>query len=457
MAGSTGVVKSSVLMLIANIVAFAGGAVYWFLLARVVGLKALGLGTGIVSAVGIASTLLGGGFGLALARLVAERGKEAPCAALASLALSAAAATLSSLLSAMLGEPGAAWWGFSLGFIATLSALSVQLLVGLGRFGLLAVAHAAGNAAKVAVGLALGLAGYGVAAVLSGYLLHQLAVALAAFAAAGTACGLGSAYSLLRRVAALGASNTVYVAGNQLVQSLGVYVYAVVTGDHASTGLLYIGAMLAVVAAMPAGSLAAAALHHSVREGRELAISSAPLGLLASSAAAAALAALTPLALALIGAGTGGGSVTAIRVLAVSGPLLGLLNIVVSELNRRSDSRGIGLVAASRLLLLLVLFPPLAARFGLLGAAVAFLASSAAAVLAAGTVDRRVPALAARALAASLPGLLSPNGVLAAVLSAPVVVAASMLLGHLLLYPVPDGLRLVVASVLRPRGRGGED
>jgi O-antigen/teichoic acid export membrane protein len=446
--GSGSVARSSLLMFTANFAAFAGGALYWFILARVVGLHGLGVGSGVVSAAGVVASVLGAGFGLAFARWVAENPGDAPCCAVAGLVVAAAAGLLAGLLGLGLGGVFSASWALALGTVMVASGVAVQILVGLGGFRRLAVAQALGGVAKLSLGLALGLAGYGAVAVLAGYLAHPLVLLAAGLLYAGLSCSPRRAAGLIVGLAGLAGSNMLFAAGNQLVQSLGVYIYAVASGDTESTGVLYIGVMLAVVAAMPVGSLASAALHHGVREGREMAISLAPLGLLASTLTASGMAGAAGLLPALLGARLPAAALTAVRLLVVGGPLLGLLNAALSELNRRSDAKALARVSGARLAAAAILFPVLSRAWGLLGAAAAFLASQLAGAAAAALEDRRLGLLAAFSLLAASPGLLAPLGHW--LLGAAAASLASAALGHLLLYPVPEAVRVVAAAI-----RGG--
>ena len=445
--GESSLLRSGVEMFAANFTAFLGGALFWLVMARVVGLHGLGVGSSVVSAAGIVAAVLGGGFGLAFARHVAEYPGDASCAAAAGLLLGVLAAVLASVLGLFLGGTGDAAWALVLGFIGVASAVSIQVLVGLGGFSQILRAQAVGNLAKLVAGTFLGLMGFGAAAVLAGYLVHPLLLLSVAALYAGLRCSLGRAAGLVRSLLALGLSNSLFTAGNQLVQSLTVYLYAVSTRDTVATGILYLALMVAIVVAMPMGSLAAAALHHGVREGREVAVSAAPPGLMLAAVAAAAAAGGVRAVALLLGVPLDA-PLDAVRVIIVVGPLLGLLASVLSELNRREDAAWVARVSGTRLVAAAVLLPLLSRLYGLWGAAAALLAATLAAVAVASLVERRVARLAAATLASTLPGLVVPasNWLLGAALAT----VASVVIAHYTLYPLPSVVRLL-ASTVKPR------
>lgn len=427
--------RGGLLLTLANLVNAAGGAVFWFLLARLAGLGSVGTASSIASAAMMPAAVLGAGFGLAAARRIAAEGPRAACSLLAfSLLLAALAAAPSAALAAFLnaggrGEAVAA----VLGFLMTAGGVGLQLLLGMEMFGVILAASLAGNTAKIAVGVAGALAGLGETAALLGLITAPAVNLAASVAAVLRRSGLRGCMSPLREargLLGLGVSNTLYTSSSQLPVALGVYLYAALGGEPVDTGALYLGMMAAQVIAMPASSLAAATLPSSVQEGRATAPATLRLGLAVATPLAAALAASPQLFYSMLGKNLAGPeNATTLQVLVYTAPLLAALSTALIELNRRAAARPIAIVSITRLMLAAALLPPLAAAHGAPGAAAAFAAATLAALAVAATLIPTVLINALRAVAALLPPAQLLHG------SPLAAAAASALLAHILLYP----------------------
>ena len=445
-------IRGGLLLTIANFSTAVAGALFWFLLARLTGIGSIGAASSIVSAAMIPAAVLGAGYGLAAARHVAARGPNQACGLLAfSLLLAAAAAASSAALAVFLEAGGYEEAAAALlGFLTTASGVGMQLLLGMKMFRVILAASIAANTAKLLVGVAAALAGFGEAAVLMGFAAFPAVGLAASTITIAARSGLGgcsiSSLGEVRRLLGLGASNTLYASSSQLPVALGIYLYAALGGEPIDTGALYLAMMAAQVIAMPASSLAAATLPSSIQHGRAMALDTLRVGLAVAVPVAAVLAVSPQLFYSVFAPGLiSRDNLLVLQLLAYTAPLLASLNTALIEFNRRATARTIAIVSAARLALTATLLPPLAATHGAPGAAAAFTAATAASLALAAALTPTVLLDALRAEAALLPSQLLQG-------SSHAAIAASILLSHTLLYPYTK-LATLLYTILHHKAR----
>ena len=362
-------------LFLASLAVSLAGFVFWLVIAGVAGVSSVGVASVVVSSAAIASTLVSSGLGLAVSREVAVWGAPAVAAALALAAiLGVPAALLAVILASGVGYASYRLLAALLALVAPLSIAAGMSLVGLERFRGYFLAALAGASAKLATGIPLALAGYGAVAALAGYTAYPIAALLASLALLAPSLP-GSLRGWAARIpglASLAASNYPFMLSNQLLSTLGVYVFAYIVRAPAPTGALYIALMIGLVLASIPGSLLGAALPIGARRGSDPYAETLRLGLAVASPLVALTAASPAWLLGLVNPGLRQGS-EALRLAALSVAPASAVTAAIVRLNK--DARRIPLAAlgAGRLALLLALLPPLARAHGATGAAAAYL------------------------------------------------------------------------------------
>jgi O-antigen/teichoic acid export membrane protein len=384
--------RGGFLILAGGLLASLLGLVYWLIMPRLAGLEAVGKASAVVSAAGVAVALVSSGLPLAALRESASGIEGFIASLVAATPLAVAAGLLALLLAYHLSlAAGLASWAAALAITGIFSAVLLQGIVGLGFFAYYATATFIGSLAKLLVGTALAILGLSVTAVLAGYLTHPItAAAIAGAAAARLVLKRGSRRHAgdngllveVRRVLLLTAGNYPTTLSQQLPLMLNVYLYALLGGTAVKTGALYIALMVSLVIAMIPGSLTTAALPvgEQTGYGGGLIANQLRLGLALAAPLAAAIAAAPYQLLAIIKPQLAREAWQATAILALAAPPVAAVGAAVLELNRQRRPGRIALVGAARLLTLLALLPLLVRRYGVTGAALAFLLANLAAI-----------------------------------------------------------------------------
>ena len=442
------------------------GLVFWLVITRLAGAAGVGVASSAISAALVALTLTSAGLNLAVSREVAAHGYEALWASLVvAFAAGGLAALLTVPLVAALGYGALAPMASALAVLTAMSTAALFSLVGMERFRSYFLAVLAGSLSKLGVGVALAAVGLGAVAALAGYLAFPAAallVALAALAVGGGAA-LRLSASSVKRVLLLMIGNYPYAFSNQLLSMLSVYLFAFLVGEAGATGTLYISLMIALsITAIP-NALLGAALPIGVRRGSDPFAESFRIGLALSTPIVVAAAAMPEKVLALVNPEMASGGATLTLLLLSIAPLAAL-TAAVSRMNKEGDTRRLATLGLLRLALLLALLPPLSRSMGTVGAALAFLVSSAAATAYATRAEpgvaRPLALLWPMHAAAALLGLLPFDHLALATLLAIASLGAMHATGVMGLGELAGVLRLALATVTRGAaghrtGRGG--
>lgn len=373
------VVKGSFWIVLGSLIVNFGGLVFWLLSGRIAGAEAVGYATGAFSIAMMLSSLGNLGLNYAVLREVPGKGARAYSATLIlALMLGLSIATLSILFSGMYGGITAY---IPLIYLLTLSSLlavvSTSALIAAFRARQVFIVNALATTVKVLAGLSLlllGLGGYGlVAGLFSAQLVALATSTILAFKALGY-----SPPKLEDLVEALkvGVSNYPQILSTQLVVSAGIVLVAFLTGSPEYTGVFYIALMITLALSIIPGSMASMSLpvmvksrHYGLAD-ESLRVGGAavlPLALVVGLASEDILGFVNPEFIL-------GSSTLTVLTLAII-PQAVILN-GVSKLNSRRDLGGVLRVGIVRLATLTVLVCFLTPVFGILGAALAYLAST---------------------------------------------------------------------------------
>ncbi len=371
-------VAGAVWIYLSNVIAALGGFAFWVIMARVAGLKALGVASAIVSAASIATTFVSAGLGIAVVREVASRDYEAFWASLAvSIGLGLAASALATVFASLLGV-GSSYLCSLLAFLSVLSLASLSSLRGFRRFRGLALASLASTAAKIGTGLAVALAGERFLAPLVGYVAYPLVASVASLAMVlPLSRGVGLRLGEVKRVIVYTYTNYPAVFSGQLTIMLNVYLYALLSHRMVSTGALYLSFAVALAISMIPGALLGASLPISIKSGSSSISESARIGLAMAIPVVAFVVAAPSAVLSVIARGSSIAS-TCLALLAFSVPPAVIVSTAINELNRVGNARGIAAIGIARLLTLLATLPALTKLMGVDGAALSYFLSTCA-------------------------------------------------------------------------------
>lgn len=430
------------------------GFVFWLLVAGLAGVEAVGVASAVVSAAMIASTLSSAGLNLAVARETAARSHAALREALViGLILGLLAAALSLPLTGLLGYTLYAPLAAALALVSVISQVLQFGLVGLERFRGFALAVTVGSAAKLGLGASLALLSLGALAALVGFLSFPLTASLAALVMLWRSRAGDGDWGLtgMRRLASLAVSNYPFILSTQLLTMLGVYLFAYLTGEASSTGVLYISMMIALALGMIPQSILGAALPIATRRDTDPFAGALRLGLGLATPLVAAIAAAPALVLSTINPELAGGA-WVLRILVLSMAPLAFLTAAITRYNKEGEPRPIAVIGVVRLATLVLLLPPLTKLAGVEGAAVAYLASTIAPIpLAARSLRARRALLvnwslhAIAALAPTLAGIPQLLGSLSAAMAS---VAVLHLTNTLRLGEIVDTIREAAKSLM---------
>ncbi len=364
------------------------GFVFVIVVARLVGVDAIGIASMMFSSASIAVAVVSAGLNLAVIREVAASGLRVVKSVVA-------LGAVLGLIAAIISIPLALGVGYGVILVftplmASLSLLSVTLissLWGLEMFREYSLSLILASVTKLCVATALAFLGFKVLAPLIGYISYPLVAIITASAiliptylksvrylSDGVRRGLIKDITELLK---LSLSNYPFVFSNQLVTMLSVYLFAYVVKVAASTGTLYVSLMITLAITALPGSILGAALPISTRrgsdifgEGFRLGLSLAiPLTVFLGVAATPILNVINPKLLE---------GVTTLRILLASVPPLVALNTITLSLNRVKELRGLATVGVIRLVILAVLLLSLVKFLGIEGAALAFLIANTA-------------------------------------------------------------------------------
>ena len=376
------VVGGGTWVLLGGLAVSLSGFVFWFVLSRLVGVESVGVASAIVSASGVASTLVGAGLNIAVIREVAARGPRAfTTSLLLALVLGSIAAVVTVPLTYSLGYGGLTSFASALALFSIVSIAAAQSLVGFEEFKRYFIAMLTSSIAKIAVGVALAAAGLGALSAIVGYLTYPLALLAAALLlllpVLKCVSDLRPTVTRFRSLVELSFSNYPYVFSNQLLTMLGVYIFAFLVREAVPTGTLYIALMVSLAVAAIPNSILSAALPVSIRrgtdtfaEGFRVGLSLAtPIVVLVGGASTALLSAINP--------DLAAGSLP-LKVLLTSIAPLTALTTAIMALNREGNVKGIAVLGLSRLAVLTALLPVMTNYFGLLGASTAYLIANIA-------------------------------------------------------------------------------
>ena len=362
------------------------GFVFVIVVARLVGVDAVGIASMMFSSASIAVAVVSAGFNLAVIREVAANGLRIIKSAIALGSLLGALAALISIpLATALGYGLIPTVAPLMAFSSLISLTLISCLWGLELFRYYSVSLILASIAKLVVATALALLGLKLLSPLLGYVSYPVVASLVATSILlpkYLRSELGSGVSIVKGITELiklGLSNYPYMFSNQLITMLSVYLFAYIIKVATSTGTLYLSLMITLAVTALPGSILGAALPISTRRGSDIFGESFRLGLslvtpltvFLGVAASPILNVINPKLLE---------GVNTLRILLTSVPPLVALNTVLFSLNRVKCLRGLALLGAVRLVVLTALLLTLVKFLGIDGAAVAFLIANVAAL-----------------------------------------------------------------------------
>ena len=376
----TEVVAGGMWIFLGSLVVSLSGFIFWVILSRLAGVESVGIASAVVSASGVATTLVSAGLNIAVVRVVAAGGPKAfTTSVILAVVLGSAAAVLTIPLIHSLGYGGLTYFASALALLTAAGVAVTQSLIGFELFKGFFTTLLTGSLAKVAVGVALAVAGLGALAPLIGYLAYPVvalitgtSVVLPLLMRSGT---LRLDAQEFKELIKLTFSNYPYTFSTQLMTMLGVYFFAYLIREAVPVGTLYIALMITLAISAIPNSLLSAALPIGVRRGTEpfaegfrIGLSLAtPIVVFVGAASSTVLRIINPELL--LGANT-------LKILLLSLPPLTALTSAIMSLNRRGDIKGLAAVGLIRLAVLTALLPPLTHYAGLLGASLAYLAAN---------------------------------------------------------------------------------
>lgn len=364
-------------LFLSNIINSLFGLAFWLVIVRLVGADAVGIAGAVVSAGGVASILASAGLGVAIAREVAAHGGEAlGLSLLVGLMLGGIGLILGLLLGDGLEFGVSSLWSGAFAFLAVLSQALLGVLMGLERFRALFLIGFIGNLARLLLGIGLAVIGLGVLAPIFGYLALPLVGAILGLVAVTNSLNrLKADWVRVGSFLSLVASNYPFVLGGQILYMLGVYAFALVSGEALATGVLYISMTITMALAAVPGSLLSASLPIATRRGDDPFSDLQRLGLALLAPLSAGIIVAPSHVLGLLNPElVEGGPVLTLLIISLA-PFTILMGVIM-RLNKMGARSSLALLGLARLLTMLVLVVPLAEFLGTLGAALAFLVAN---------------------------------------------------------------------------------
>ncbi|MET1160004.1 MAG: oligosaccharide flippase family protein [Thermoprotei archaeon] len=366
-----------------NLAVSLAGFFYWIILSRIVGVESVGVASAVVSSASIAVMLVSAGLNYAVIREVAGSGPR-------SLVASIIMALILGLVGVLIVQPLVAGIGYnwlvvyasSLAFLNILSLIPLSSLIGFEEFKKYSMLTITGSIAKLSVGIVLALLGFGVLSPILGYLAYPLTIVIVGSMLLYDRIRgfFSTSFSDLKSVFLLMISNYPYVFSNQLVIMLSVYLSALVIGKPVSTGILYISFMIiTAVAAIPIAILSAS-LPISTRRNSDPFDEAFRISLALSTPLIVVIASMPRELLGIINPELVSGA-PLIELLVLSYAPLVFLSMSITRFNKEKRLGRISLIGITRLLALLLPFPVLVGRLGVIGIALAYLVSTIASSL----------------------------------------------------------------------------
>ncbi len=242
------------------------GLIFWFFLTRVIGAGGIGRASAIVSSAGIAATILSAGLSLATIRVVASRGLSGVLGSIvSSIILGIIASFLSFLLSLEL-HFGFTYYAALMAFLSVTSLVISQSIIGLERFRDYFKLVFACNAVKLLTGLGLAGIGLGSLAAILGYLSFPITSLIIGLIILLTLTNqihrihINGLIDNIKETLKLMLANYPQGLSSQLLISLGVYIFALITKKAIDTGILYVSLMAVLALAAVPGSVLTALL-----------------------------------------------------------------------------------------------------------------------------------------------------------------------------------------------------
>ena len=376
------VVGGGTWVLLGGLAVSLAGFVFWLVLSRLVGVESVGIASAIVSASGVASTLVSAGLNIAVIREVAAEGPKAfTTSLLLALVLGSVAAVVTVPLTYSLGYGSLASFASALALLSIMSIAAAQSLMGFEEFRKYFTAMLTSSIAKIAVGVALAVAGLSVLSPIIGYLTYPLVLLIAALLLALPVlkCSedLRPSVAGFKSLVKLSLSNYPYVFSNQLLTMLGVYIFAYLVREAVPTGTLYIDLMISLAVAAIPGSILSAALPVSIRKGADTFAESFRVGLSLATPVVVLVGGASTALLSTINPDLTAGSLP-LKVLLTSVAPLTALTAAIMALNKKGNAKEIAVLGLTRLTVLTALLPVVSNYFGLLGASLAYLLANIA-------------------------------------------------------------------------------
>ena len=364
-------------LFLSNIINSLFGLAFWLVIVRLVGADAVGIAGAVVSAGGGASILASAGLGVAIAREVAAHSGEAVGLSLmVGLMLGGIGLLLGLLLGGGLEFGVSSLWSGAFALLSVLSQTLLGVLMGLERFRALFLIGFIGNLARLLLGIGLAVMGLGVLAPIFGYLTLPLVGAILGLAiVSGSLKTLKINQGKIGSFLSLVASNYPFVLGGQILYMLGVYAFALVSGEALATGVLYISMTITMALAAVPGSLLSASLPIATRRDEDPFIDLLKLGLSILAPLSAGILVAPDYVLGLLNPDLVGGGLV-LSILVISLPPFTILTAVIMRLNKIKSQKQLVFLGLASMLSMLVLVVPLAEALGAIGAALAFLVAN---------------------------------------------------------------------------------
>ena len=457
-----GVVKGSGYILATNAVVSAAGALFWILVAPIIGSEGVGYASSAISLALLLGLLLGLGQNFSVLRLVPVLGSRAFLAALIVSALLGLVAGFAGYkLSALLFGGGLAYLAPVIGALSFVSVLSQTAVIGLvairsERTYLLV--SSVGQALRLGLGLALALA-MGVGGVLYAYIASMGFSLAASLWILSSRLGLAPSRRLpVVEALKVGASNYPNILATGLVMHVAVLSAALVSGSPGVTGGFYIALNIGLIASMVPGAVAFASLPRlSVEPGiRVWPVWRASIAL---TAPILAIAMAWPREILSLFGEEFTASHAELFVVLIASPLIASVGLRIVDLNAKGLYGRVFAVGASRLGSMLILVPLLGGMEGALGVAIAYSASIVPAVLLSwdpymfnvGMLSSLIAVISSMAgrLGGAYAASLAGSQVVGVVAGGLVALAASATLVFLLRLVTPSEARYIASTLYR--------
>lgn len=360
------------------------GFVFVIIVARLVGVDAIGVASMMLSSASIAVTIVSAGLNIAVVREVAAGGLGAVRSALVLGVLLGSLAALISVPLATLIQGGlVSTYAPLMAFLSLLSLVLTSCLWGLELFRYYTLSLVVASVIKLGVASVLALLGFKLLSPILGYLAYPLTSSLIAGSVLLTyvrRLGGGRSSGSFRdviEIIKLSLSNYPYMFSNQLITMLSVYLFAYIIKVAVSTGTLYISLMITLAIASLPGAILSASLPISTKRGSDVFSESFRIGLSLATPITIFISIAAPIILNLINPALLGGVFT-LRVLLLAIPPLVALNATLYSLNRLKSLKALAILGITRLAILIAVLVGTVRVWGIVGAAVAFLVANIA-------------------------------------------------------------------------------